>query len=251
MKILVIDDKAKVGNHTRTILLEALKTRQGVAFDIIEPNEDALKEKLTTISDYNLVLIDFRFDQPGTAIFKSGVSLYSLIRSYSSSIPIYLISVLKSTTNQIGDFDLFINDEKLKEHNLFKQEVADHMALKNCFTIESFLKLLHAPEDIIEDLTVILKPIFNKIIIKDKEDEIPKESISQSLNLNVFQWISQTFIRKQGFLVGKEGAALILGISTEYFDKISEKFKDARYKGLFFQSFDERWWVTLLYLKMK
>ncbi|AMG01922.1 MULTISPECIES: response regulator [Vibrio] len=246
MKILVIDDKAKVQNHVRTVLLDALKKRQGIEYDIIEPKEEQLKEKLTNVSSYNLVIIDFRFDQPGSAIFRSGASLYSLIKDHTSSIPIYLISVLTSTTNQIGDFDLFINDTRLKDGNSFKKEIEDHILLKNCQTIEHFLTLLSAPEDTNEDLRLILKPLFSKVKFHSRDNEIPKESISQSLNLLLFQWLTQTLLRKEGFLVCKKGAAIALGISTQYFDAIAEKFDVAKYSGLFSGSFEERWWLTLL-----
>ncbi|EIE7520903.1 response regulator [Vibrio parahaemolyticus] len=246
MKILVIDDKAKVQDHARTILLKALEARQGIKFDIIEPNEQDLKEKLAKISDYNLVIIDFRFDQPGTAIFRSGASLYSLIQDYTSSIPIYLISVLTSTTNQIGDFDLFINDTRLKNGESFKKEIEDHITLKSCDNTKDFLNLLHAPEDTIDDLTSILKPIFSKVELRAKDSEVPKVSVSQSLNLRLFQWMAQTFLRKDGFLTCKEGAAVTLGVSTDYFDTISSKFNNAKYSGLFSDSFEDRWWITLL-----
>ncbi len=246
MKILVIDDKAKVKNHARTVLLEALEARQGIKYDIIEPKEEQLKDKLANISDYNLVIIDFRFDQPGSAIFRSGASLFSLIQDYTSSIPIYLISVLTSTTNQIGDFDLFINDTRLKNDELFKKEIEDHITLKNCKNTGDFLTLINAPEDTIDDLVSLLRPIFSKIESHSKDGELPKESISQSLNLRLFQWIAQTFLREEGFLVCKEGAAVTLGISTDYFDTVSHRFNDAKYDGLFSGSFEERWWVTLL-----
>lgn len=246
MKILVIDDKAKVQDHSRTVLLDALKERQGIAYDIIEPIEEELKEKLTKISDYNLILVDFRFDQPGSTIFRSGAALYSLILDYTSSIPIYLISVLTSKTNQIGDFDLFIDNTRLENTESFKNEIKDHVTLKGCQTITEFLTLLGAPEDTIDDLTTILKPVFRKIESSTKDGELPKESINQSLNLRLFQWIAQAFLRKEGFLTCKEGAAVALGVSTDYFDKISHKLNNAKYKGLFSVSFEERWWVTLL-----
>ncbi|HHF0484607.1 TPA: hypothetical protein ACPHR2_004606, partial [Vibrio antiquarius] len=170
----------------------------------------------------------------------------SLIQDYTSTTPIYLISVLTSTTNQIGDFDLFINDTRLKNDESFRKEIEDHITLKNCQNTEDFLTLLNAPDDTIEDLSSILKPIFSKVKSHSKDGELPKETISQSLNLRLFQWMAQTFLRKEGFLVCKEGAATTLGISPDYFDIIAHRFNDAKYKGLFSHAFEQRWWLTLL-----
>ncbi len=108
MKILVIDDKANDPQHPRKKLLDVLSSREQIEVDLVEPIENELLPKLSIITEYNLILVDYKFDTAASPMFKTGASLHSLLRDYTNSTPIYLISVLSYKTNQFGEFDLFI-----------------------------------------------------------------------------------------------------------------------------------------------
>ncbi|OBU43759.1 response regulator [Photobacterium damselae] len=245
MKILVIDDKANNDQHSRKFTLDMLKENQEISFELVEPIEKELAKHLNRIHEYNLILVDYRFDKPG--IFKSGASLYSLLRDYTSSIPIYLISVMLSRSNQIGDFDLFINDSHIENQAAFKAEIADHIKLTSCKEPKDLIELLACPEEIKDDLHTMIKPIFStSMILADNDNEIQSASVNGDLNIHIFQWLMQSLLHKEGPLVSKDGAALLLGISREYFDKVASKLSKAKYNGIFHASTKDRWWTCLL-----
>lgn len=244
MIILVIDDKAYDPEHSRKFTLEMLKNSQDIDFKLIEPTEKELTSSLDKILEYSLILVDYRFDKPG--MFKSGASLYSLIRDYTNSTPIYLISVMPSRSNQFGDFDRFINDKHLEKQAAFKNEILGHIALKECNDPRKLIELLIAPEEIEDELQIMFKPIFSKSLETENDDEIKSKDINGDLNIYLFHWLIQSLLYKEGPLVSRDGAALLLGIDINYFDKINDKFAKAKYSGIFHESMDERWWGCLL-----
>ncbi|PMN69683.1 hypothetical protein [Enterovibrio norvegicus] len=248
MKILVIDDKANEKSYPRKELLDILDLREGIKYKMIEPTPDDLEGELTKVSaqEYDLIIVDYLFDK-SRSIFNTGTSLYSLIDSYTQNTPIYLISVNGASTNQIGDFELFIKDELIENHAVFKAEIESHTSLKSCDNLENFLELIGCPEEIEEDIEVMIEPkILNKSSDNDVVGQIPEKEIVSSQNLRLFKWLAHSLLRKEGPLVSKVGAATMLGVSTEYFDRISEQFNDSLYTGIFSQSFNSRWWSCLL-----
>ncbi|MDN3628613.1 response regulator transcription factor [Vibrio lentus] len=249
MKILVIDDKAKETDHPRSNLLKVLEEREGITYDLIMPDATQLKRKLakSETGEYDLIIVDYMFDKP-TSLFKTGTSLYSVIRSYTENTPIYLISVKRSPTNQIGDFELFIGNKFLENHTACKADIESHTALKMCRSVEGFLRLIQCPEDIKEDIEILIKPTLSKSDLGEvvNGDHIPPRELNNSLNLRLFSWLARSLLRKEGPLVSSSGAAALLGVSLEYFERISGEFNDALYKGIFNQSFDKRWWSISL-----
>ena len=250
MKILVIDDKAKDERHPRTRLLDVLRKREPIEVDLIEPLDAQLMPKLNKIAEYNLILVDYKFDTAASPIFKTGASLYSLLRDYTKSIPIYLISVLSSKNNQFGEFELFIKDEFIEDFSSFKRELEDHEKLKSVTSPEHFKEILGVPAEIEDDFFSLIKPLLHTQHsigedVNQSSETLPSNS-SENTNIRLFRWLVRSFLNKEGPLLSKEGAALHLGISTDYFDKISSTFKSAKYKGVFWQSLEARWWLCLL-----
>ncbi|MBF4427406.1 response regulator, partial [Vibrio anguillarum] len=158
MKILVIDDLAENPEHTRTRLLNVLEQRESIEVTMIEPKEEALQENLRSIDEFDLILVDYKFDTAISPIFRTGASLYSLLRDYTKSIPIYLISVLsKYRTNKLGEFDLFVNNEFVEDHRIFKYEIVEHKKLAQCSDFSQFVELLGAPDEVLDDLNSLLR----------------------------------------------------------------------------------------------
>ncbi|CAK1840024.1 Response regulator receiver domain-containing protein [Vibrio crassostreae] len=247
MKILVIDDKAKDVDHIRTKLLKIAEKLEGIHLDIIEPKEADLKCKLEKISEYSLIIVDYKFDTDISPIFKTGASLYSLLRDHSKDVPIYLISVLSFNTNQFGEFDLFINNEFIKDHSSFRKEIEDHRKLKSCDTIEKFKNLLGVPEELEDDFNIILKQFFNNRNDNSQDSfEISTTASKNNLNIRLFGWMVQSLLKKEGPLISRDGVALKLGISRNFFNGIESKFELAKYSGGFNQSLEERWWDNLI-----
>ena len=117
-----------------------------------------------------------------------------------------------------------------------------------CCSTSDFLKALKCPNNITEEIEIMIKPTISK---KEQEsgnsgDQIPGIEITDSLNLRLFRWMARSLLRKEGPLVSQAGAASLLGISTEYFNSISNKFDSALYNGIFSSSFPTRWWSSLL-----
>ena len=249
MKILVIDDKANTLGYHRKKLLTTLQQQSNIDYQLIEPEPSILEAELAKVesNEYDIIIVDYFFDK-SRSIFKTGSSLYSLIRSYTEDTPIYLISVNAAPTNQIGDFELFVEDDFLENHSACKSDIESHSKLKSCDTLQDLLHLIQCPDEVKEDFGSIIEPkIFrNTSLPSTNEPQIPKKEIIDSLNLRLFKWIAHSLLRKEGPLVSKAGAAAMLGISQEYFDHISDHFNNALYTGVFSKSFNKRWWACLL-----
>ncbi|MBF4344108.1 response regulator, partial [Vibrio anguillarum] len=246
MKILVIDDLAENPEHTRTRLLNVLEQRESIEVTMIEPKEEALQENLRSIDEFDLILVDYKFDTAISPIFRTGASLYSLLRDYTKSIPIYLISVLsKYRTNKLGEFDLFVNNEFVEDHRIFKYEIVEHKKLAQCSDFSQFVELLGAPDEVLDDLNSLLRTFFinTSAELNTTDDTV---SFSEDLNIRLFHWLVESFLKKEGPLVSREGAALLLGVSTEYFRQILDRFEVAKYRGLFADSNEERWWASTI-----
>ena len=249
MNILVIDDKANDPKHSRTRLLNILREQTKIEFDIVPPNEEALKPKLRKIDSYDLIVVDYKFDQTDSPIFKTGASLHSLLRDYTKSVPIYLISVLTYATNKFGEFDLFIKDEFISDHISFKKEIEDHNLLRNVRNTHDIIELLRAPNEVQNDFNLMLAPILTTDNSKsegtDDEELLPTAS-QDNTHIRLFRWLIQTLFYKEGPLVDVNGAALRLGISKSYFESICERFELAKYNGIFNHSHRSLWWSCLL-----
>lgn len=249
MKILVIDDKTTEESYPRKGLLDVLEQREHITCDLVEPDPEALKQKLvdSQSGEYDLIIVDYMLDK-ARSIFKTGTALYSLIHSYAHRTPIYLISVKTAPTNQIGDFDLFINDDAINNSHAFKAEIQSHIKLRICTSSNDFLRLIQCPETLNDEIGTIIKPILARsdTTTHCDDSQIPKNEIVDSLNLRLFRWLARSLLRKEGPLVSRAGAAGLLGISVEFFDSIAEQFDSALYKGVFSQSFEKRWWGVLL-----
>ncbi|KOO15520.1 hypothetical protein AKJ18_11080 [Vibrio xuii] len=250
MKILVIDDKSREESYPRKELLNVFSKRESVESKIIEPEPTQLKRELdkSESGEYDLIIVDYMFEK-SRSIFKTGISLYSLIRSYTDTTPIYLISVKNAPTNQIGDFELFISDSLIEEHSALRADIESHIALRSCRELGDILALIKSPEELNEDLETMLGTIISKPETDQAQsntNQIPNKDITESLNLKLFKWLARSLLRKEGPLVSTAGAAELLGVSTEYFDRNSSQFDNALYRGIFCQSFEKRWWVSLL-----
>lgn len=242
-KILIIDDKALEDNYARRYILDVLvSSSNSIEYEMIPPLESYLSACLDKISSYDLILVDYKFDKLPLSLFKSGGSLYSVLRGYSKLIPIYLISVLKGDINKIGDFEYFIGDELLEKENFLADDVNYHKNLRAATTNkESLLSLLLVPDEDKETISALLTPMMKTT--ESNDDEI---SLTENKNIVIYNWLAHIFFEKDGPLVSEQGAALFLGISVDYFIKLKPTFETATYKGAFESSFSERWWISLL-----
>ncbi|WP_194555153.1 hypothetical protein, partial [Vibrio anguillarum] len=145
----------------------------------------------------------------------------------------------------MGEFDLFVNNEFVEDHRIFKYEIVEHKKLAQCSDFSQFVELLGAPDEVVDDLNSLLRTFFinTSAELNTTDDTV---SFSEDLNIRLFHWLVESFLKKEGPLVSREGAALLLGVSTEYFRQILDRFEVAKYRGLFADSNEERWWASTI-----
>ena len=98
---------------------------------------------------------------------------------------------------------------------------------------EAIVKLLECPEGDRSDFTAILPSEF-------------KGESNAAISHLLSRWIWHQFTEKPGLLYDERYAAVLLGLTSEGFQKVASHFDDAKFKGIFASEARPRWWVSLL-----
>lgn len=189
----------------------------------------------------DLILIDHKFEDSDSGIFKTGSTIAALIRETWPSCPI--ICVTGVDKNEVDFQKRSLYEEVYEFHNISKNS-DEIMSIaksfrkikeKNPQNINDIITLLNAPESERQKIITILP---NEL----------KENINDiGLSTSISHWVRNTLIARPGFLYDKLWLSTFLGIKETSFHKIEELFKPAKYKGIFADDSNPRWWKASAY----
>lgn len=200
----------------------------------------------------DLFLIDYYLDRKGDGnkdkYEYKGLTLAGTIRETFPNHPIYAMTndLAKKTgpfasrsyaTQSLFDDIYEYNTLQAQGHNILYYDAVDYKILRDTRknSVKALFQTLNAPEHQYEMLELILPNELQSGL-----------GTNQSGNCIAYaRWIKNELMRYPGFLYDVNYNANYLGTTPEVFDaKLSSKFKNVRYTGVFSNSQKTLWWVS-------
>lgn len=210
-----------------------------VSFVDVKSDKDAL-ENVIKGDQPDLLIIDHNLGTIKSGIFKKGSTVATFFREKWPECPI--VCVTGEKTERI---------DSLKKS--IYEDIFDVVKLSEFD--DTMIAIIDGYNDIVE-----LKPLsVNKIILAldcPDEDESRLKSImpnnlklkgaDSALSFNISNWVRKVLFARAGFLYNKLWASTLLGIKETSFHKVEDIFKSAKYKGIFADESNPRWWKSTL-----
>lgn len=172
--------------------------------------------------------------------YKKGSTISAIIREKHPTLPIACISGqnkkdMDSQQRMIYQTVFKITDIK-KHYSAMRSIATSYRKMKSSkpSSIEDVFSLMKVPKDDIEKLSIIMPA------------EIKENFKDLGLYGHITHWIIDVLFERPGFLYNKLWAATFLGLSEKGFSKVEKLFESAKYKGIFSDESNERWWKSKL-----
>jgi hypothetical protein len=206
-------------------------------------------EKVINRKDADLIIIDHRLHK-SEGIIKTGATVAELIRESLPDCPMVCVSAVdilrEISQTQRNLYDDVFSFAKLQKHYETLKVIAKsykYMTSNRPKSQDDIIELIDAPAPEKERLLTIL-PKHLKTNIDDK-----------SLLQRISRWVRFVLLKTPGFLYDELWTSTLIGIKPGSFQKVSNIFKGAGYKGIFSDPSDLRWWAAnvkeILYEKVK
>jgi hypothetical protein len=235
--VLWIDD-----DPSRKEALDTLKKILGVDGEFINVSKENIATKVDGILSkpkfkFDIILIDHFLDSTKKESIRTGSTATEYIREKRPDCPIVGVTAAGKLT------DIDSHKKSIYEDLLEVSSISDHyksilsiaetyrrLVKKRPHNNNDLIKLLKAPKDIMERLTIIIP------------EDVKRNYRDESLLINISKWIRQGLMSKPGFLYDNLWTATLLGLKEESFIKVKHLFEKAKYNGLFSNESNERWW---------
>lgn len=206
-----------------------------------------------------LFLIDFYLGQKESANGEKypyhGLAPNALIRDKYPEHPIYLVTA-EETEN--GDarlsewaqaaectFDniLTLKEIQRKGKEILYYDALNYRKIRNetaSNNINALFDLLKAPDSVRDKVKLVLPDEL-------KAGLMPKNSINPEGNTISFsRWVRELLFANPGLLYDQLYTATLLGVNPKGFERISGKFGKALYTGVFSETEELMWWVSII-----
>ena len=216
--------------------------------DFQSVRERNIQKKLKEIKDKydakneapDLIILDQVLDKidnrgEGAEFFKSGASVSLMLREIWKKTPIVGVTAARNinlgkvTLNQKYIYDDFIEFDQFSEYEEKLLVIAKTFKknIRIC-NKRDIINLLECPSDLAEQLNQILP------------EQLLEKDDGQLFRL--YNWVNYDFFKRPGFLYDRLWVSTYLGLVPDGFRKVEGIFKNAKYKGIFANIKDERWW---------
>lgn len=243
LRFMWIDDDPERQGHS-----DELGKRLRVKVEFVNLKEkDIFKElqALVTLSEFpDLIIIDHKLTDVEKGGFQTGSTAAEVIRETWSECPIVCMTAVPLSDNSI-DFHKLSNYEDTFDISNISQYDSTILSLAETFRkmrknppkcADELLRLLKVPkEDKNRLLDIMPNHLKNLDFYKDK-----------SLLMTISRWVKGTLIAKPGFLYDRLWAATLVGIKEKSFSKVETVFERGKYRGIFADKRNERWWQAKL-----
>lgn len=235
LKFLWIDDNPEL----REPESKNMEKRLGVNIDFKDVKTNDLDKCLVVMLNEkqpDLILIDHKFDDNKTGIFKTGSTIAALIRDTWPTCPIICVTGIN------------IDEVDSQKRSLYEAVLQFHDISKYDDTIlsiaKSFKKISEIQPQNVNELLELLKApsVENQKLETILPNYLKENFADKGLSTNLSNWIRNILIERPGFLYDKLWTSTLLGIKEDSFHKVEEFFKSAKYKGLFADNSKPRWW---------
>jgi DNA-binding NarL/FixJ family response regulator len=235
LKFIWIDD-----DNSRVQAAKNLEKQLGVKCIFINVQPENV-DYLSPINDNkpDLILVDHNLTEIGTGDIKKGSTIAALIREKH---PNYAIACITGQDQPIEA------QQRLSYEAIFSMtDIEKHYETMKAIA-KTYRKLNAKKPRKADGLISLLKP--------PQEDEMKLKSIlpqeikenfkDTSLLPNISHWVRNILFKRPGFLYDRIWTATYLGLTETGFGKVQNLFEAAKYKGVFADESQERWWKSRL-----
>lgn len=253
MNICFIDDCfANSANKARVAQIDLLGAQENLTVYKVLPSK--FKEWTDECQvELDLIFIDFKLNEDTgvDAIFSVGSEMVSLVRTQFPDTPLYLLSVDVEKSKQYEraeGFERKVGENYLSQTTTAYLDIIDHATLKSVIIGRDIDKLLtdtlKAPLDVKDDLKNSIHGSIRKYFSTPPRNSENHEKVNIGPRVEFYRWFIDFFYRYPGFLLNEDACALYLGLTVDHFKMISTQFNEALYDGIFFNTFERRWWKS-------
>lgn len=236
---LWIDDESERITASRN--LERILKIKVIFEDVKGENLAQVLLRILRGTEPDLVLIDHRLDKVlEGGIIQTGSTTAEVIRERWPDCPIVCVTAVR------------LEDIELQKKLAYEQVIEYPDLSKNYSLLISLAKAFkflrrNRPKDVSGLMKLIKPPNEDRARLASVlPEELKLNYADKSILITISKWIRHTLITKPGFLYDRLWAATLLGIKEHAFEKVKNDFIAARYKGIFADEADERWWQTRL-----
>ncbi len=185
----------------------------------------------------DLILIDHKFEDVDSGIFKAGSTAAAYIRETWPTCPIVCVTGADQNIIDSQKRDLY---EAIFEISNISRHYSTIISIAAGFknleqrrpnNEEELLNLIGVPSDDRERIKAIFP------------NELKKIS-DPGLCTNLSHWVRGTLMERPGFLYDKLSLATLIGVKEASFHKVEKYFKKAKFTGIFSDTSKERWWKS-------
>jgi hypothetical protein len=253
MNICFIDDCFSAnGNKARVDQIDLLGSQENLTVHKVLPSQLREWKDMNSI-EMDLIFIDYKLheDRDANGIFNVGNEIVSLVRTLFPDTPLYLLSVdiVRSKEYERAEgFERKVGENYLSQTAAVYHDINDHAALKSVIAERNMEKLLtdilKTPLDVKDDLKNSIHGSIRKYFSTPRRNVENHEKVNIGTRVEFYRWFIDLFYKYPGFLLNEDACALYLGLSVDHFKSISTRFDDALYEGIFFKTFEPRWWKS-------
>jgi len=243
---LWIDDESERITASKN-LERALKIK--VHFeDVRGKNLAEILHRILSGAQPDLVLIDHRLNKVSEGgIIQTGSTTAEIIREKWGDCPMVCVTAVSLQDIELHRKSIY---EEVIEYPELSQNYPLLISLARSF---EFLRK-NRPKDIKGLMRLIKAPSGDRArLIAILPQELKRNYEDKSLLASISKWVRHTLMAKPGFLYDLLWTATSLGIKEHSFEKVHDVLTEARYKGIFADEGNPRWWQTrikeILYTK--
>jgi hypothetical protein len=214
----------------------------GAKFINVRNVEVALEiDRLLMSSQPSIVILDHILDKTKSKdrVFQRGSTIAQAIKEKWPSCPVVGVTNADHLTNvdvrTRGAYDVLISFHDFGKHiDQINAVIRGFDAVENTKrkTAQKLAELLRPPDEI-------------QSLVSAIPEELKASVNDASVAAQLHHWVTH-LIERPGFLLDSLWVATFLGLKEPSFQRVSTRFEDARYTGVFANAGDPRWWSCVL-----
>lgn len=223
----------------RKVAAENLAQSLDVIVEFIDVNNKDVPSVISNLilktNEPHLIIIDHNLEEAHSGIFKKGSSVAASIRESWPECPIVCVSAI-----DVNEVD---SQQKMLYEEIFSADKISSHYLKILSIAESYQNI---KDDRPTEVNGILRLLEVPLMDSRKIASIfPLHNYhDKSLAVEISKWVRKVLIQRPGFLYDRLRLSTLIGVKIESFHKVEKYFENSKYRGVFSNLEDERWWKS-------
>jgi len=201
-------------------------------------NIEKVLDSILVEEEPDLILMDHSFHQVSSDSIRTGSSAAAIIREKWPACPIVSVTAVDKAdmdTRHRSAYEAIFKFSRISDNYQKISAIAQgfrSLKLSPPKATHDILKYFIVPEDEHEKMI----KIFPRELKENFEDK--------SLLLEIYRWCDSILFKRPGFLYDRLWVSTLLGLTQAGFKLVENKFESAKYKGVFANDSNERWWKS-------